>query len=82
MGGGKLKSNKKHFAYYDISSHADNVKTFEGKRYNVHGIWAVDRHGNTEKLASIYYRIRTVKDGQFRTIAKRKNPMSELKPVK
>ncbi|MFC7322373.1 hypothetical protein [Halobacillus campisalis] len=77
-----MKSNKKHFAYYDIASQADNVKTFEGKKYDVRGIWAVDRHGTTEKLASIYYRIRTVKDDQFRTIAKRKNPMSELKPVK
>ena len=76
-----MKSNKKHFAYYDISSQADNVKTFEGKRYDVHGIWAIDRHGTAEKLSSIYYRIRTVKDKQFKTIAKRKNPMSELKSV-
>ncbi|WP_254434138.1 hypothetical protein [Halobacillus sp. Marseille-Q1614] len=76
------KTKNKHFAYYDIASQADNVKTFEGKRYDVHGIWAVDRYGTTKKLASIYYRIRTVKNDRFKTIAKRKNPKSELIPVR
>ncbi|MCP3032601.1 hypothetical protein LF817_14845 [Halobacillus sp. A1] len=77
-----VKLYKEHFAYYDIASQAANVKTFEGKRYDVHGIWAVDRHGTAEKLASIYYRIRTVKNDRFKTIAKRKNPKSELMAVK
>lgn len=76
------KSRTHHFAYYDISSQADNIKTFEGRIYDVHGLWAVDRTGVVEKLSNIYYQIRTVKDGQFRTIAKRKNPMNELKPVR
>ncbi|UOQ95092.1 hypothetical protein MUO14_09250 [Halobacillus shinanisalinarum] len=71
---------KRHHAFYDISSQADNIKTFEGKRYDVHGLWAVDKDGHSEKLANIYYRIRTVKDEKFRTIAKRRNPNSELQP--
>ncbi|MYL56612.1 hypothetical protein GLW20_03730 [Virgibacillus halodenitrificans] len=78
-----MKTSGKHrLAYYDISSQADNVKTFEGKVYNVHGLWAIDKNGAAEKLSKIYYRIRTVKDKHFKTIAKRKNPMSELKSVR
>lgn len=76
---GKLKT---HFTFYDISSQADTIKTFEGKRYDVHGLWAVDRNGHVEKLANIYYRIRTVKDVHFRTIAKRRNPKSDLQQVR
>lgn len=75
-------SNRRHFAFYDISSQAYSIKTFEGKRFDVHGLWAVDNDGMVEKLSAIYYRIRTVKDKQFRTIAKRKNPESALKKVK
>ncbi|MFG6116928.1 hypothetical protein ACGTN9_17380 [Halobacillus sp. MO56] len=78
-----MKTSRTHrIAYYDIASQADNIKTFEGKVYDVHGIWAIDKNGATEKLSSIYYRIRTVKNEDFKTIAKRKNPMSELKPVR
>ncbi|MFC7061113.1 hypothetical protein [Halobacillus seohaensis] len=76
-----MKNSKKHFAFYDISSKADSIKTFEGKRYDVHGLWAVDRKGHVEKLANVYYRIRTVKDEHFRTIAKRRNPNSDLQQV-
>ncbi|AKG05340.1 hypothetical protein AAV35_011500 [Salimicrobium jeotgali] len=75
-------SNKHRLAYYDIPSKADNVKTFDGKVYNVRGFWVIDKNGVAEKLPNIYYRIRTVKDSHFKTIAKRKNPMSELKSVK
>lgn len=74
-------ANTNHFAFYDISSQADNVKTFEGKKYEVHGLWAVDQDGNSEKVANIYQRIRTVKDENFRTIAKRRNPESELQQI-
>jgi hypothetical protein len=75
------KSNRNHLAFYDISSRAAYVKTFEGKKYKVRGLWVIDQEGAAEKLSAIYYRIRTVKDIGFKTIAKRKNPNCELKFV-
>lgn len=73
----------KRLAYYDISSsNAQSVKTFDGKTYKLRGAVAVDnKTGNIERVAEIYYRIRSVIDESQKVIAKRRTKDDELKVV-
>jgi len=76
--------DKKRFAFYDISSsNAKSVRTFDKKVYNLKGTVAIEaRTGNVEKVADIYYRVRSVMDTKHKVIAKRKNEDDELQTIR
>lgn len=70
--------------FYEIPVLADGgyVRTFARKTFQVKGIIARDIETNeVVKISSIYYQIRTVRDKNRQTVAKRKNPNDELKRV-
>lgn len=75
---------EKRLAYYDISSSsAKGLKTFEGKTYELKGALAVEREtGKIERVAEIYYRVRSVVNEKGIIIAKRKTIEDELISVK
>jgi hypothetical protein len=73
----------KRLSYYDIPpSNAQSVKTFDGKTYKLRGAVAIEnKTGNIERIAEIYYRIRSVVDESQKIIAKRKTQEDELTVV-
>lgn len=74
---------EQRLAFYDISSsRAQSVKTFDGKVYQLKGAVAVEHTtGNIERVAEIYYRVRSVMDEKQKVIAKRRNQDDELTTV-
>ncbi|PHE52954.1 hypothetical protein [Bacillus pseudomycoides] len=74
---------EQRLAFYDISSScAQSVKTFDGKVYQLKGAVAVENAtGNIERVAEIYYRVRSVMDEKQKIIAKRRNQNDELTTV-
>lgn len=75
---------EKRIAYYDISSScAKSLKTFEGKTYILKGALAIESEtGEIERVAKLYYRIRSVVNEKGAIIAKRKTIGDELVLVK
>lgn len=68
--------------YLDLKD-AQSIRTFENETFILKGTVAVDlENGNIEKLADVYYRVRTAIGKNEQIIAKRKNPFDELKQVK
>jgi len=73
---------EKRLTYYDIASKGSEVKTFDGKTYELKGTVAIENStGELEQIAQIYYRVRSVRDGEKKLIAKRKNKQAELVAV-
>lgn len=73
---------EQRLAFYDISSCAQSVKTFDGKVYQLKGAVAVESTtGHIERVAEIYYRVRSVMDEKRNIIAKRRNHNDELTTV-
>lgn len=58
---------------YDVSSLGYRFRTFQGDKYEVRGIWALRKDGKRDLVADLYEDIRTVKNEEFQTIAKREN---------
>lgn len=76
--------NSSYVAFYDIPylANGGDLKTFDGKIYEIKGTVARDIETNEViKLSSVYYSIRTVKNKKRQTVAKRKNRDDELKRV-
>ena len=65
---------RKRLTFYDIAaSQAHSVKTFDGKTYELKGTIAIENStGSIEKVAQIYYQVRSVRDEHQNLIAKRK----------
>ncbi|KMY52552.1 hypothetical protein AC623_20670 [Bacillus sp. FJAT-27231] len=74
---------EKRLSFYEISSlPAKSLKTFDGKMYMLKGAIAVEPStGEIERVADIYYRVRSVIDEERNVIAKRKNRDDELVEV-
>jgi hypothetical protein len=73
---------EKRLTYLDLKD-AKSVRTFDNETFILKGALAVDQdNGNIEKLADVYYRVRTAIDENEQIIAKRKNALDELKQVK
>ncbi|MGM0924659.1 MAG: hypothetical protein ACQEWW_26325 [Bacillota bacterium] len=67
--------------YLDLRD-AKSVRTFDNETFILKGALAVDQdNGNIEKLADVYYRVRTAVGENEQIIAKRKNALDELKRV-
>ncbi|MGG0256425.1 hypothetical protein ABEY61_27860 [Bacillus toyonensis] len=76
---------KEHrLTFYDIAAlQARSVKTFDGKTYDLKGTIAIESStGSIEKVAQIYYQIRSVRGEHQNLIAKRKNKHAELVALK
>ncbi|PEC64513.1 hypothetical protein [Bacillus toyonensis] len=75
---------EKRLTFYDIAaSQAHSLKTFDGKTYELKGTIAIENStGSIEKVAQIYYQVRSVRDEHQNLIAKRKNKHAELVAVK
>lgn len=71
---------KKRLPFYEISSSsARSIKTFDGKTYRLRGNIAVeDETKDIQRVADIYYRVRTVVDDERNIIAKRTHEDDEL----
>ncbi|PDZ10836.1 hypothetical protein CON70_14770 [Bacillus pseudomycoides] len=71
---------EQRLTFYDIAaSNAHSVKTFDGKTYHLKGAIAIENGtGNIEKVAQIYYQVRSVRDEHKNLIAKRKHKQAEL----
>lgn len=70
--------------FYEIAHLANGgtLRTFRKKIYQIKGIMVQDSvTGEVLKLSSVYYEIRTVKNSKGQVIARRKNPIDELKRV-
>lgn len=68
--------------YFDLKD-AKRLRTFDKEDYILKGTIAVNvDNGDVEKLADVYYRVRTVVGENRQIIAKRKNKLDELKRVK
>ncbi|MFD4820114.1 hypothetical protein [Peribacillus butanolivorans] len=73
---------EKRLTYLDLKD-AKSIRTFDNETFILKGALAVDQdNGNIEKLADVYYRVRTAIDENEQIIAKRKNALDELKQVK
>ncbi|RXZ02122.1 MULTISPECIES: hypothetical protein [Fictibacillus] len=71
----------KRLTYLDLKD-AKSIRTFNNETYILKGTLAVDEeNGNIEKLADIYYRVRTAIGQDEQIIAKRKNTFDELLQV-
>ena len=67
--------------YLDLKD-AKSIRTFDNETYILKGTLAVEQeNGNVEKLATLYYRVRTAIDENDKIIAKRKHALDELKRV-
>ncbi|WP_283750619.1 hypothetical protein [Bacillus cereus] len=77
-------AKEQRLTFYDIAaSQAHSVKTFDGKTYELKGTIAIESTtGNIEKVAQIYYQVRSVRGEHQNLIAKRKHKQSELVAVK
>ncbi|MEK0224350.1 hypothetical protein EKA14_25010 [Bacillus mycoides] len=75
---------EQRLTFYDIAaSQARSIKTFDGKTYELKGSMAIENTtGNIEKVAQIYYQVRSVRDEHQNLIAKRKHKQAELVAVK
>lgn len=75
---------EQRLTFYDIAaSQAHSIKTFDGKTYELKGSMAIESTtGNIEKVAQIYYQMRSVRDEHQNLIAKRKHKQAELVAVK
>ncbi|MDR4987081.1 hypothetical protein CN491_26015 [Bacillus cereus] len=75
---------EQRLTFYDIAaSQAHSIKTFDGKTYELKGSMAIESTtGNIEKVAQIYYQVRSVRDEHQNLIAKRKHKQAELVAVK
>lgn len=82
--GGDHMGKEQRLTFYDIAaSQAHSVKTFDGKTYELKGAIAIENGtGSIEKVAQIYYRVRSVRDEHQNLIAKRKHKQAELVAVK
>jgi hypothetical protein len=73
--------SEKRLTYLDLRE-AKSVKTFENEIFDLKGALAVDQgSGKVEKLADVYYRVRTAIGDNQKIIAKRKTEFDELKQV-
>ncbi|PFZ03377.1 hypothetical protein COL60_25820 [Bacillus pseudomycoides] len=74
---------EQRLTFYDLAaSNAHSVKTFDGKTYDLKGAIAIENGtGSIEKVAQIYYQVRSVRDEHKNLIAKRKNKQAELVAV-
>lgn len=73
---------EKRLTFLDLKD-AKSIRTFDNETFILKGALAVDQdNGNIEKLADVYYRVRTAIDENEQIIAKRKNALDELKQVK
>ncbi|MYL43975.1 hypothetical protein [Virgibacillus salexigens] len=70
---------KRRLSHVDLSYKAKSVKTFDNEVYELKGSIAVNTdNGEIQKVADIYYRVRTAVNSQKHVIAKRKNTNDEL----
>jgi hypothetical protein len=75
---------EQRLTFYDIaaSQASHSVKTFDGKTYELKGAIAIENStGSIEKVAQIYYQVRSVRDEHQNLIAKRKHKQAELVAV-
>jgi hypothetical protein len=67
--------------YLDLKD-AKSVKTFDNEIFVLKGAIAIDQNnGHVEKLADVYYRVRTAIGKNKQIIAKRKTVFDELEKV-
>ena len=72
----------KRLSYIELANKACSVKTFKNEVYKLKGSLAVNQdNGNIEKIADIYYRVRTALNDDDVVVAKRKQSEEELKTV-
>ncbi|WP_047980660.1 hypothetical protein [Ornithinibacillus contaminans] len=79
-----INSPNERVPFYELAiiANGGSVRTFGKKIYQIKGIMAKNiMTGEVQKLSSIYYEIRTVKDIKGQVVAKRKKPIEELKRV-
>ena len=70
---------KRRVSQSELLHRANSVKTFDNQIYELKGTLAVDKsNGDIQKVADVYYRVRTAKDKSKDVIAKRKHTEGEL----
>jgi hypothetical protein len=73
---------EERLTYLDLRK-AKSIRTFGNETFILKGTVAIDQeNGNVEKLADVYYRVRTAIGENEQIIAKRKTELDELKQVK
>lgn len=70
---------KKRLSHVELSCKANSIKTFDNEVYELEGSVAVNKvNGDIQKVADIYYRVRTAVNSHKHVIAKRKHTDDEL----